>query len=418
MKIKKLFIILLLAILTLYTGNISFAADEPNIYSEAAIIIEASSGRVLYEKNSTEQKYPASTTKMITAILTIENCELDEIVTVNYNAISTIPSGYSTAELVADEELTIKQLLEVLLVHSANDAANVLAMYVGGSIESFVSMMNSKATEIGCTNTNFTNAYGKQDENHYSTAEDLAKIAQYCMKNTTFRSFVSQSSCTITATNKHEARTYNNTNDLIRTSSDYYYEYAIGIKTGYTKEAKNCLVAASNKDGFETITVVLGADTTPDGLSARYVDTTAMFDYAYQNYSIQEIASKNDVITQTKISNGTKDTKNLDVLLSDDITVLANASEDLSTISPTIMLDGNLSAPLAAGTVIGTVEYTVDGITYQADLIAAHNVEKSDLIIVIFRIILALIILFTLFKLIFKRKNKRNKNIYRHYLYR
>lgn len=356
MKTKKIFATLLIIFivsmqLTCFaednTSTTLEAESEPELYSEAAILIEATTGKVLYNKNANQKMYPASLTKIMTAIITIENCDLDEMVTVNYNAISTIPYGYSTAELIADEKLTVKQLLEVLLIHSANDAANVLAMHVGGSIDSFVNMMNSKAQELGANSTNFTNAYGLHDENHYSTANDLALIAKYCMENSSFRSFVSEQSCTITSTNKHDVRTYNNTNDLIRESSSYYYEGTIGIKTGYTKEAKNCLISAVNKNGFETIGVVLGAGNTTDNLSARYVDSKALYDYAYSNYTVKKVATKDDVITQTKILNGTTETKNLEILISKDITALVSSSYENSEISPTIRLDGNLSAPIS-----------------------------------------------------------------------
>ena len=125
--------------------------------------------------------FPASTTKIVTAILVLENHSLDEKVTASYDAVMSIPSGYSTADIQIEEELTVEQLLELLLVHSANDAANVLAEYAGGSVSSFVSMMNTKANELGLSNTHFTNPYGLQDDNHYTTAHDLAIIMQYCL---------------------------------------------------------------------------------------------------------------------------------------------------------------------------------------------------------------------------------------------
>ena len=256
MKFKKLFIIFVSFIFIFIHTN-CFAIDADKLYAESAILIDFHTGKVLFEKNMDKKMYPASTTKIITAILAIENCNLDDIVSVNYNAISSIPSGYATAGLQTDERISVKQLLEVLLVHSANDAANVLAMHVGGSIDSFVSIMNSKAQELGCNNTHFTNTYGLHDENHYTTARDLAIITKYCMQNSSFRHFVSQPNCQIAPTNKHDARSYTNNNDLIISSSSHYYKYAIGVKTGYTKEAGNCLIAASSKDSFETITVVL-----------------------------------------------------------------------------------------------------------------------------------------------------------------
>lgn len=410
MKNKRLLIIFF-TLFFVFFNTTCFAIDGPELNAQAAILIDSNTGKILYEKNMNEKMYPASTTKILTAILTIENCNLDDIVTVNYNAISSIPSGYATAELITDENLTVKQLLEVLLLHSANDAANVLAMHVGGSIESFVTMMNSKAQELNCVNTNFTNTYGLHDENHYTTARDLAIITRYCMQNDSFRHFVSQTNCQIAPTNKHDARTFTNTNNLIINSSNYYYPYAIGVKTGYTKEAGNCLISASKKDGFETISVVLNTGTLH---GARCTDSIALFDYAYNNFGIKKIANKDDVISQITVSNGTKETKNLDVILSKDVNALLMLSNENNKIIPNVNLNKNISAPLAAGSVVGTVTYSALNTDYTVDLVAAHDVEKSDFT---YFILVAALISFTLILLIIliiyikrKRKNKIDYN--------
>ena len=406
MRSKKILIIVI-SFIFLCFNTICYGFDDESLYAEAAMLIDSNTGKILYEKNSKSKMYPASTTKIMTAILAIENCNLDDKVTVNYNAISSIPSGYSTAELVTDEELTIKQLLEVLLVHSANDAANVLGMHVGGSIESFVSMMNSKAQELECINTNFTNTYGLHDENHYTTARDLAVIARYCMQNSTFRHFVSQPECQIAPTNKHAARKFNNTNDLIRANSKYYYPYAIGIKTGFTKEAGNCLISASKKDNLEVISVVLNTGATA---GRRCEDSIELFKYAYNNFGMKTLANKDDVIAQTVVKNGTKETKNLDLTLSKDINALSMISENDNEIEPVINLKENISAPLAAGTVIGTVTYNVLGTEYTADLVASHDVEKSELLINILRIGLIALILIGLIALILKFIRRKKKS--------
>ena len=407
MKIKKL-LIFFLFIIFVFFNTTCFALDGESLYAQAAVLIDSNTGKVLFEKNMDQKLYPASTTKIMTAILAIENCNLDDVVTVNYNAISSIPSGYSTAELITDEELTIKQLLEVLLVHSANDAANVLGMHVGGSIESFVTMMNSKAKELHCENTNFTNTYGLHDENHYTTARDLAIIAQYCMKNSSFRYFVSQPNCQIAPTNKHDARTFTNTNNLIISSSRYYYPYAIGIKTGYTKEAGNCLISACKKDNFEIISVVLNTGTTS---GARCTDSIALFNYAYENFGIKKIASKNDVVTQITVSNGTNETKSLNVLLSKDINALTMLNEN-NEITPTVNLNENVSAPLAAGSVVGTITYDILNTKYTIDLVAEHDVEKSDLIYIALCIGLVVVTLLILIILIVSLKKNSRKKIY------
>ena len=201
--------------------------ETPEISSKAAFLIDNRTNKVLYSKNENQKMYPASTTKILTAIVVLENCDLNEVLTVSYDAIASIPEGYTIANLQVGEELTVEQLLELLLVHSANDAANVLAIHVGGSITSFVSMMNTKVSDLGLTGSHFTNVYGLHDENHYTTAHDLAFIMKYCLKNESFRKIAGQASCAIPATNKYGTRKYNNTNELIIPKTASYCFFCI-----------------------------------------------------------------------------------------------------------------------------------------------------------------------------------------------
>jgi len=412
-KIKYFKLVIVTIIAVLFFNNYCFAENEPEIGSESAILIEANSGKILYKKNSDEKRFPASLTKILTAIIVIENCNLDDKVTVNYNALSTIPSGYTIAELQPGEEISVENLLDVLLVHSANDAANVLAMHVGGSIDSFISMMNSKAKEIGCKNSNFTNTYGLQDENHYTTATDLALIAKYCMKNNDFRSFVSQPSTDIPATNKHDARTYTNTNDLLLKNSRYYYENTIGIKTGYTKEAKNCLIAANKKGSIELISVVLGAENYKVSDKNKSTDTIALFNYAYSNFSIKKLANKDDVIGSINIFNGTKNTRQLEVLASEDLDCFLRNDYKLDNLNPKIKINDDVKAPLASGSTVGTATYEIDGVKYTVSLIASHDVEKSDLLFFVIRIILVILILISICGILYTSKKTKCKKIFR-----
>ena len=294
MKINKTIVILaIVAIISTLFCNYSYAEtpqqtnSEQNLtlYSDAAILMDSATGKVLAEKNSNEKMYPASTTKILTAIITIENCKLDDKITASYDAVMSIPVGYSNAAIQPDETLSVEELLNLFLIHSANEVGMIFAEHISGSVENFADLMNQKAAEIGCTNTHFTNPSGIHDEEHYSTAYDMALIAKYCMKNETFRSIVSKPSCEVAATDKYEERYFVNTNDLIRPSSQYYYQYAIGIKTGFTSQAKNCLIAASKKDNMELITVILGAQTTDNGKSARYVDSINLFEYGFVSAS-------------------------------------------------------------------------------------------------------------------------------------
>ncbi len=406
MRIKK-FLVFLIVLIFIFNVPISYGvSDAPDVSAEAAILIDSSSEKILYSKNENGKMYPASTTKILTAILTIENCNLDDVVSVPYEAISSISSGYSVAALQAGEQLTVRHLLQVMLIYSANDAANVLAYHISGSIDAFAVLMNNKVSELGLKNTHFTNPSGIHDENHFTTAYDLSIIMKYCMKNETFRSLSSLKYCTIPATNKYDERVFNTTNELLiydnrEVDSNYYYKYAIAGKTGYTTQAKNCLVSVSNKDNLELICVVLGVGLYPNNLSAKFVDTKTIFDYGYSNYTIRKLRDLNAIATQIEINNGTKETKNLDVLISSDISVLVSRDDLETEFSPEISINENLSAPISQGQIIGKIVYNIDEIEYSTDLIASHSVKKSNFLILIVQILLIILILFFLYKLLF-----------------
>ena len=207
------------------------SASEPNftLSSEGAILMDSNTGTVLYGKNENEKLYPASTTKIITAILAIEHCKPTDKITASYDAVMSLPSGYSNAAIQPGETLEFQDLLDMFLIHSANEIGTIFAEHVSGNGEDFAKLMNKKASELGCKNTHFTNPSGIHDENHYSTAYDMALIARYCMKNKTFRNTVSKTSCTVEATEKYKERYFKNTNDLLNKKSDYYYQYALPL---------------------------------------------------------------------------------------------------------------------------------------------------------------------------------------------
>lgn len=418
-------ILLLVSILTLlFNTNFSYAEDlidsgilqntenttndNLKIYSDAVILIENQTGKTLYEKNSEQKMYPASTTKILTAILSIEKGNLNDKVTVSKTAIAQMKPGYTSAYLSEGEIISVEDLLKVLLINSANDASNVLAEYISGSIDSFVTLMNEKSKELGCTNTHFVTTNGLHDDNHYTTAKDLAIIARYCMQNETFRKIVSMKKCVIPATNKSEERIYKNTNDLINPTSGYYYPSCIGIKTGFTSEAKNCLISACSKNGLQVIAVVLGASITENHKSARYVDSKNLYDYTYSNYSIQNIAKASSVIETIEVKNATDETKSLDLKLEKDLNVLVN-NKDKENIKTEIVLKDNISAPIATNSVVGSITYIVDDDKYTINLLASHDVEKKENIIWILRLSLFLILLILIIFIIYKITKKSKK---------
>lgn len=405
MKSKLKYILLIfLIILGIHS---SVLAAEININSKAAILVEVSTGRIIYEKNSTTQMYPASTTKIMTAILVIENCDLTEIVTVKESALSNIPTGYVTCNLQVGEEISVNDLLYALMVPSANDAAYVLAEYVGGSVEEFSNMMNNKVKELGCMNTHFVNPNGIHSSSHYTTAYDLYLIASYAMKNETFKNLVSATEYTLPSTNKYPTadRVLKTTNDLINPNKPNYYKNAIGIKTGYTSQAGNCLVAEASRDGLEFISVVLNGDKTNS--SIRYTDTVKLFDYAYDNFTLTKIIEKNSIVNTIEIENATKETKSLDLIIDKSITVINNKSIDMNNVIPEISLNENLEAPISAGTIIGTIKYKVDDIEYSANLLAKHDVIKQNYTYIY--LLASGIILLLISNMMMKRSKKTRK---------
>lgn len=413
--LKKICITLFLFLIIFVSGCTStYASTIPDTYSSACLLMEESTGKILYSKNANSIMYPASTTKIMTAILTLENCKLSDTAVVSHNAVFSIPSGYSTASLVEGEILTIEQLLNVLLIPSANDAAVVLAEHIAGSVEAFSDMMNSKAVELGCLNTHFVNPNGIHNENHYSTAYDLALIGKYAMQFPTFKEISSKTRYTLPITNAYskEDRIFNTTNDLIKPNyssspTNYYYKYATGGKTGYTDPAGQCIVATATKDNISLIAVTLHGDFTEDNLSQRALDCKALFEYGFNNFSMVSIAQKGDVASNMKVPNATKDSSSLDLLYSDDIYAFVPNGFDTSSVTPNIKLSSAF-APIAQDTVLGTISYDIDGSNYSCNLLASHEVYKNQFAKTAMELALLLIFLILLSKVLKRKKRRKN----------
>lgn len=428
MKLKKLSISIFIYIFIVSFCIPCFAtSSEVNVNAPVALLMDANTGKIIYEKDAYKRMYPASTTKIMTAILALENCELSDIATVSYDAIFTVPVGYSNANLQLDEELTIEQLLYALLIPSANDSANVIAEHIAGSVSSFATMMNTKAHELGCKDTHFVNPNGVHDEDHYSTAYDLALIGQYAMRNETFRKIVSTSRYTLPITNKYNKadRIFNTTNKLVNSKSGQFYEYATGIKTGYTDAAKNCIVAGAKKDDLELICVILGTSNDIATATNKFSDCKTLFDYGFNNYTNRLLFAKDAVYKVIKPSNANKETNSLNVLYQSDINVFINKSDLNTDFSPELEFDEKIKAPIAKGTVVGKISYTIDGIKYTTNLIAGQDIEANSVINIIFKIIVIIFILYAFMKICNlidgnkssrkkkkKKSSKRNKNNY------
>ena len=406
-RIKKIIISMIFIAIIMTNCIFVYATNDLNVDAKASLIIEENSGKVIHEDNSNIKNYPASVTKILTAILTLENCELTDTVTVSKTAISNIPSGYVIAPLFVGEQMSVEDLLYALMLKSANDAAYVLAEHVGGSVEGFSEMMNKKAEELGCKNTHFVNPNGIHNSDHYTTAYDMYLIARYAMKNEEFVKIVSTYQHTLSVTNKYSKndRIMKNTNSFVNPSSRYYDENVKGIKTGTTLQAGNCLITNISKNGFDVITVILGARTS----ESKFSETKKMMNYTFDNYEFTQIHKKGDVIKNIEVEKATKETKSLNLIISDDIKAINNIKIKVEEIEPEISLNNEIIAPISQGQELGTIKYTVDGLEYKAKLLAENDVIKKTYYVEILLGIGVFIIIVSVVIIIKKRPRKREK---------
>ena len=337
---------------------------EPDLVANAAIVMDAASGQVLYEKNSQEKKYPASITKILTVLIALEhNVDFNATVTMSENAIWGVERDSTLIGLDVGEQVTVKDLVYATMVKSANECAYALAEYVAGDIESFAKLMNERAAEIGCKNTHFITPNGLHDEDHYTTAYDMALITKEALKNETFREIAGTLNYTVPATNlTDETRPLWNGNKMINPAEPYYYEYCEGGKTGYTMKANNTLMTFAKKDGLELICVIMDCD----GAKYAYSDTRALYNYCYNNYvyyyplsdfsfeSTEENATDQNVILNNYYSSLDHDM--IDLSVDKDYALLLNKSVDTTQIEKTVTFYDE-----AKDDQLGEITFTYDG---------------------------------------------------------
>lgn len=270
--------------LPVQSNEISNWPAGPSLGAEAAYLLEANTGTVLYAKNINEKLYPASTTKLLTCLIAVENCAMDEIVTFSHDAVFSLESGSSNIGIDPGQSMPMKECLYGILVGSANEVANAVAEHVAGSVEAFVKMMNEKAAELGCTNSHFMNPHGLHNENHYTTAHDLALIAKAFFQNEQLAKIGNTASYHFEATATQPDDFYiRNKHQLI--SGEISYEGIKGGKTGYTEQARQTLVTCAEKNDMRLICVILKEES-PD----QFYDTVKLFDYGFTNFSVTNIA--------------------------------------------------------------------------------------------------------------------------------
>ncbi len=354
-------ILILLSSTIIAAGETTVSSNAPKIGASSAILVDAKTGQILYEKNSHEQRSMASTTKIMTGIITLERANLNEEVTVSNHASEV---GESELFLQPGEKMRIKDLLYGLLLRSGNDVAVALAEHLGDSIEGFAELMNRKASSIGANNTHFTNPHGLYDPKHYSTAYDLALIARYGLNDKILAEIVATKEYEISRSSPKLLRKIKNYNKLL-----WEYPYSTGIKTGHIRQAGYCLVSSANKNGVELVAVVLNS---PDS-DTCFDDSRYLLEYGFDQFKIEKVIKQGKTYKRVKLPEIFNE--KLEAVAARDLVVQVNKQP--GSLKKFVVADNSVSVPVTKGQKLGVIKVTQLGYQIdQVDLVAGKTVNK------------------------------------------
>ncbi|MBM7623555.1 D-alanyl-D-alanine carboxypeptidase family protein [Sporohalobacter salinus] len=341
--IKKKGIAVILIILIIVACNASVVLAKPNVTARAAIVVDVETGEVLYAKNPHKRRPPASTTKIMTGILAIENGKLDDKVTVSDRAAYT---GGSSIWLANGETLKLEELLYGLLLNSGNDAAVAIAEHIGGSVEKFAQMMNRKAREIGALNTTFQNPNGLPKKGHLTTAYDLAMITRYALQNDKFANIVNTVRKTISWEGHEYGRSLLNTNRLLRR-----FDKVDGVKTGYTKAAGRCLVSSASGNNRQVVSVVLKS-------RQMWHDSMKLLNYGLDNFRRVKLVTKNEKVHTIRINEAVKE--KVDLIAANEFGIVIFHNKNVN-VKKEVSIQNNIVLPIEEGEQIGKLTLYVEG---------------------------------------------------------
>ncbi len=417
----------LLVFLTVFSNfsSITVFAEEDYGYEAdviSAIVVNETRDKVLYEKEADKQIYPASTTKVLMALVVASSIEegaysLDDTFAAYDELYFDIPWDGSTANIQPGEVMTVREFLYCALMVSANEACNALAVNDSGSVDAFVEKMNEKAAELGCENSHFSDTHGIYHDDHYTTARDMYRIFSAVMNDPILSEIITTPEYVVPENNKSEERELYNTNMLIDSEGPLYYEYALGGKTGYTEEAGCCLVSAAEKDGERLICIVMGADFADleDGrrVPGSFVEAKELYEWCYSEYGDQPLIDPTQPVASLPVRYG-KDVHSVDVIPKEGTYVYMRKSEAEKWVTYEVKFKKDtLNAPVRAGEKVGTIDAVYNGeLIGSSKLIAAEDVKfslgqmfkESTLmkLLVLSTIVLVLTVLFRI--ILFRRK--------------
>lgn len=372
----------LLTITVLGSTNFTYAA-KPQITATAAILVDAETGNVLFEKNSEKRMYPASTTKIMTALVALDAVENQEIslsqpLELSEGAFGTLDADGSSIALKVGEKMTLEGLLQGLLIASGNDAAVVIAEGVSGTVEQFVQRMNDKAKDLGIRDTVFKNPHGLHDEGHYTTAKDMATLARAAMQNDTFKSIVECAHIYLPATNMSDKRYFINTNNLVsRMRYPYYfYDKATGIKTGSTDAAGYCLVSSAEDKGKSVIAVVFGAE----DIAVSHNESKSILEHGINDFALKTLAKRDDIFGEVKVKQAADGTDHILLSAAGNLNALFPKDADVEKVEVVCEIPEKVYAPISSGQIIGKAKFVYEGSTVgEVDLASTVEIKRHFL---------------------------------------
>lgn len=353
-----------------------------NVNAKASILVNGETGEIVQQQNAHDKMYPASCTKILTALLTLENCKLDDSVTMAEEDFADVNNGASNAGFKVGEVVTVESLLYGLLLPSGNEAANALARTVSGSVEDFAKLMNKRAKELGCTDSHFVNPNGLHNDDHYTSAYDLYLIAREAMTHEEFQTIVNTAQKTLPATNMNAERKIYTTNQLILSkSTPIYYAPCYGIKTGHTSQAGYCLVSYATQNDYTYYSVVLGAEMGTE-YAGSFTETRDLFSWAFDTFRLKTATKAGAAVTEGKVRLG-RGSDHVTLVTAQDIPILIPANADTDALETSIQIEDSYDAPIAKGDKLGTVTYSFGGTECAtADLVALTDIERSPVLYV------------------------------------
>ena len=378
---KKLASLIMAILIAIMPMNLSFANEDNaplSVSSKSAILMDVGSGQILYEKNAHDKLPPASVTKVMTMLLICEALDsgkitLDDSVQISDNAASM---GGSQIFLEAGEVQKVDTLLKGIAVASANDVCVAMAEYIGGSVESFVDMMNAKAKELNMKDTNFVNTNGLPVDNHYTSAHDIAIMSRELLKHDVISKYLTTWMDQVVVGKKQITVGLANTNKLIK-----HYQGATGVKTGFTQQAKYCLSASAKRGDTHLVAVTLGAETSPE----RFKDATSLLNFGFANYESVKLCSKNDNIATLTLDKA--DEQKINLVAKEDLSVLIKKGGN-KDFTRKIKVNENPTIPIKKGTNLGYVEiYQGKTLVGKVDLVNTKDIQKASYLKMLQRVI-------------------------------